>query len=96
MNKDEIVSFLKEHKKEMGVKYGVKKIGLFGSYVRGEVRKDSDIDIAVELNDKHIFRNFFALEEFLKTHLNKKVDLGIESAIKPAVKKQILDEIVYV
>jgi predicted nucleotidyltransferase len=96
MNKDDIVAFLKEHKEEMERKYGVKKIGLFGSYVRGEVREDSDIDIAVELDDKCIFRNFFALEEYLKKNLKKNIDLGIESAIKPAVRKRVLDEIVYV
>jgi uncharacterized protein len=95
MNKDDIVAFLKTHKEEMKKKYGVKKIGLFGSYVRGVARKDSDIDIAVELDDKYIFRNFFALEEYLKRNLNKNIDLGIESAIKPAVKEKILDEIVY-
>ena len=96
MDKNEIVTFLKAHKEEIQKKYGVKKIGLFGSYVRGDAKKDSDIDIAVELNEEHIFRNFFALERYLKENLKTNVDLGIESAIKPYVKKRILKEIIYV
>jgi len=56
MNKDEIIAFLKAHKEEMRQRYGVKKIGLFGSYVRGEAKEDSDVDIAVEMDELHIFR----------------------------------------
>ncbi len=61
MNKNEIIAFLKAHKEEMRQKYGVNKIGLFGSCVRDEAQEDSDIDIAVEMDERHIFRNFFAL-----------------------------------
>lgn len=96
MNKDEIIAFLKAHKEEMRQRYGVKKIGLFGSYVRGEAKEDSDVDIAVEMDELHIFRKFFALEQYLKNHLRKNVDIGIESSIKPIAKKRILEEIVYV
>jgi predicted nucleotidyltransferase len=59
MDKDEIISFLKAHKKEMQEKYSVTRIGLFGSHVRGEATKDSDIDLVVEMQDHQIFRNFF-------------------------------------
>lgn len=96
MNKDEIIDFLNAHKEEMHQKYGVNKIGLFGSYVRGEAKEDSDIDIAVELDKKHIFRNFFALEQYLTDHLQKNVDIVTESAIKPIAKKRIMGEIIYV
>lgn len=96
MNKDEIVNFLSAHKEEMHQKYGVKKIGLFGSYVRGEGKEDSDVDIAVELDTKHIFRNFFALEQYLKDHLQRNVDIVTESAIKPIARERIMAEIIYV
>jgi hypothetical protein len=96
MDKIEILQFLKSHKEEMRQQFGVKRIGLFGSYVRGNAREDSDIDIAVEMENRRIFRNFFALEQFLKDNLQKNVDIGIESAIKPAVKKKIMSEIEYV
>jgi len=96
MNKNEILDFLKAHKEEMYQKYGVKKIGLFGSYVRDDAREYSDVDIAVEMDEYHIFRNFFALEQYLKDHLRKNVDIGIESAIKPIAKNRIMKEIIYV
>jgi len=47
-NKDEIIQILKRHKKELYNKYGIKEIGLFGSFVRGEESAKSDIDILVE------------------------------------------------
>ena len=88
-DKNEIITFLKAHKEEMQKKYGLRKIGVFGSYVRGDAKKDSDIDIAVEMNEEHIFRNFFALEQYLRENLKTNVDLGIESSIKPYVKLKI-------
>jgi predicted nucleotidyltransferase len=45
---EEIKKILKQHKRELKEKYGVKEIGIFGSYVRGEQKKKSDIDILVE------------------------------------------------
>jgi len=96
MDKNEIVLFLKSHKEEFRKKYGVLKIGLFGSYVRGEESEDSDIDIVVEMKDENIFRNFFNLEQYLRDNLHQNVDLGIESAIKPFVKDRLAQEILYV
>lgn len=96
MTREDILDFLKQHKQEMHERFGVIKIGLFGSYVRDEARDDSDIDIAVELSGDRLFRKFFALESYLTNGLNKKVDLGIESALKPLVRERIANEIKYV
>ena len=48
MTVEEIRKILREHKDELRKKYGVLEIGIFGSYVRGEQEKDSDVDILVE------------------------------------------------
>lgn len=96
MNKDEIIVFLKENKPYIEQQFGVVRIGLFGSYVRGDAHEDSDIDIAVEMRDEHIFRNFFSLERYLKDHLKKEIDLGIMETIKPLVRQRVLKEIIYV
>jgi predicted nucleotidyltransferase len=96
MTKEQILDFLKQHKQEMNDRFGVTKIGLFGSYARGEAREDSDIDIAVELSGDRLFRKFFALESFLKSGLNKEIDLGVESTLKPLVREQVFKEIIYV
>ncbi|MEA2099062.1 MAG: nucleotidyltransferase family protein [Campylobacterota bacterium] len=92
-----ILEFLSQHKEEFLKKYGVTKIGLFGSYARGDFTKDSDIDIAIEmLNDKKSLSTFFALKRELEEIFNLKVDLGIESSLKPIAKERIFKEIVYV
>lgn len=95
VNKEEIIHFLRIHKEEMRLKFGVIRIGLFGSYVRESEKETSDIDIVVEMDERHIFRNFFALEQYLKDHLGKNVDIGIESAIKPIARERIMKEIIY-
>jgi hypothetical protein len=95
MTKVDILDFLSSHKEELAHKYGVTKIGLFGSYARDEQREDSDIDIAVEIESTNKFRSFFNLKYFLEENLHKKIDLGIEGALKPIAKKYIEREILY-
>lgn len=55
MNKENIISFISTHKAEFEQEFGIKKIGLFGSYARGEVHEGSDIDIVVELEKLDLF-----------------------------------------
>ncbi len=96
MTKNDIIDFIKAHKKELQEQLGVTKIGLFGSYARGDAREDSDVDIAVELSDENRADNYFKLLHFLEDHLKIQIDLGIESSIKPAVKENVQKEIIYV
>ncbi len=97
MTKDFILNFLSQHKDEFLERYGVTKIGLFGSYVRGDFKEESDVDIAIEiLNEKKNLNTFFSLKRELETAFNLKVDLGIESSLKPMAKERILKEIIYV
>ncbi len=97
MTKTFILDFLSQHKEEFLDKYGVTKMGLFGSYARNDNTNDSDIDIAIEiLNEKKSLNNFFSLRRELEKAFKLKVDLGIESSLKPIAKEKILKEIVYV
>ena len=97
MTKAEILSYLQTHKGELAQKYGVVKIGLFGSYARDEQNDSSDIDIAIELEkSKKSLSVFFALKREIEQSLGKSVDIGIESALKPIVKEYVLKEIIYV
>ena len=95
MNKTVILDFLRSHKDEMHDKFGLIKIGLFGSYARGEQREDSDIDLAVEIESSNKFRSFFGLKAYLEDGLQKRIDLGIESSLKPIAHEYIEKEIVY-
>ena len=96
ITKETILEYLSSNKSELREKYGVIKIGLFGSYARGEERDDSDIDLAIEIEkDKKNISNFFGLKREMERVFAKKVDLGIESSLKPIAKKYILKEILY-
>lgn len=94
MTRDEILTFLKENKTLLETKYQVKKIGLFGSYVKNQQRKDSDIDLIVEMPSS--FDAYYDLKEFLEMSLKKPIDLGIEGSIRKLIRSEIKDEIIYV
>ena len=97
MTKDSILDYLKSHKIEFNKKYGVSKIGLFGSYARNEANNESDIDIAIEIDkEKKNIHTFLALKREMECVFNKKVDLGIESSLKPIAREQVKKEIIYV
>ncbi|MBU1092781.1 nucleotidyltransferase family protein [Patescibacteria group bacterium] len=76
--------------------YGVKKIGIFGSFVNGKPRKDSDIDVLVEFSQPVDFFDFLDLEDYLSKILKRKVDLATKNALKPIIKKRILKQVIYV
>lgn len=72
--------------------YGVKRAGIFGSFVRGEARKNSDIDILVEIKKDISLLDFIGLKLEIEEALNRKVDLVEYSTIKPLIKERILKE----
>lgn len=82
---------------KLNTEFEVSEIGLFGSYVRGEARDDSDLDILISLKPEHHIgiMKFNSLKEFLSDLLNIKVDLVLKDSIKPALKKYILNEVIY-
>lgn len=94
---DEMRKILKKHEKELKEKYGIKEIGIFGSYLRGEAKEGSDVDILVEFKpDVGIsLLDFVELENYLSDLLGVKVDLVERSALKTRIGKQILSEVVY-
>lgn len=73
-------------------KYRVKKIGLFGSYLRDEASKGSDIDLLVDFEEK-TFDNFIELAFALEKVFNRKVDLLTEEGISPYILPYIKNEI---
>ena len=77
-------------------KFKVKEIGIFGSYVRGEAKETSDVDILVEFDETPSLFEFIELETYLSELLGVKVDLVMKRALKPHIKQHILREVVYV
>lgn len=93
---DKIRSIITAHMDVLRSRYRVKEIGVFGSYVRGEQKKKSDIDILVEYSETPVFFEFLDLEEYLEGILGIKVDLVTKSALKPYIGKCILEGTVYI
>ena len=95
----DIETIIQKHKKELEEKYGLKEIGIFGSYVRGEQLQDSDIDILVKIEmEEKVTKavKFIRLENHLSQILGTKVDLVTKKALKPYIGRRILQEVQYV
>ncbi len=106
MDKKYILQKLSEIDKN---EFGIKKIGLFGSFSRDEQTEDSDIDVFVELKfEKGLYRNYCNLQDYLEKIFGRKVDLLTSGHMeykyhspnvieyKEKVKKEILESIIYV
>ena len=87
---DRIKEIPKKHEKELKEKYEIKDIGIFGSYLRGEAKEESDLDILVEFEKPIGFFKFLELEEYLSNLIGIKVDLVSKKALKPHIGKYIL------
>ena len=77
-------------------KYKVKTLGVFGSYIRGEQKKKSDVDILVEFEKPIDLLDFVGMGLELSEILGKKVDLVPKNALKPRIGKRILEEVKYI
>ncbi|NPA49347.1 MAG: nucleotidyltransferase family protein [Thermodesulfobacteria bacterium] len=89
---DEIRKILKQQKDFLKEKYKVKNIAIFGSYVRGEQKKTSDIDILVDFYETPDFLTFLEFERFLEELLGIKVDLVRKPALRKEIRERVLQE----
>jgi len=96
--RDQILSFLTQNKIMFREKFHITKIGLFGSYARGEQNKDSDIDLIVEFeeNTQNLYDLKIKLKDFFLCNLGIEIDICREKYIKPRFKKIILKDTIYV
>jgi hypothetical protein len=93
---EELKRILRDHKYELKDKYGVKEIGVFGSYIRKQEKKTSDVDILVEFQKTVDLLTFVHLKNHLSDLLKVNVDLIMRKALKPNIGKRILREVVYI
>lgn len=89
---EEIITRLRENMPTLGEKYSVKSLEVFGSYVKNQQKKRSDIDILVEFHKIPDLFSFMELEECLTELLGIKVDLIMKDSLKPRIKDRILRE----
>ncbi len=84
--KKKIIPILKKHK--------VTRAGIFGSYARGEQKKESDVDILIEINDSVGLTGLIELKLNLEKQVKRKVDIVEYSTIRRELREFILgDEI---
>ena len=75
-------------------RYSVETLELFGSYVRAEQKKDSDLDILVTFKEDPSLLTYIAIENYLSDLLGVKVDLVMKDSLKPKIGEQILSEVI--
>jgi len=99
MDKDEIIRLMRENYNFLTTEYGVSRIGIFGSLVKGTMTEDSDVDIVVEFKRPIGFK-FIRLVEYLESLFGKKVDVitkaGIENIRVKEVARNIERDLIYV
>ena len=99
LTQEDLLAILRTHFSQLAADYGVTRIGVFGSFAKGDFSADSDIDLVIEL-DTPIGLRFVELVEDLETLLGRKVDVltpaGIDGIRVKRVAKDITDNIIYV
>jgi hypothetical protein len=92
---DQILSILRLHLPDLRERHGVASLGIFGSYVRGQQHRRSDVDVLVEFKRAPTLFQLVDLQNQLSDLVGAKVDLVLKRTLKPAIGKRILAEVVY-
>jgi predicted nucleotidyltransferase len=95
--KEYILRAIKSNKKDI-LRFGIKEIGLFGSYIRDEQSENSDIDILIDFEpDKENFDNYMAVYDIIeKLFKNQRVEIVTKNGLSPYIGPRILNEVKYV
>ena len=93
----ELIEYLENHKGLLRERFGVTRVGIFGSFAAKAQTISSDIDMVVEFEkDRKNIHSFLGLKRFLENELSREVDLGFEHSLKPIVRENVKDRIIYV
>ena len=93
---DRVKKVVSEEKDILTKKYNVTRIGVFGSVVRGEENKKSDIDLLVEFSEPVSLFDLMDVEFYLEDKLGKDVDLVPKDSLRKHIGKYILEEVQYI
>lgn len=93
--KQDVLAIIEKNQAQIRA-FGVRKLGLFGSYVREQQSAESDVDLLVEFEQrKKTFDNFMHLSFFLEKLLQRRVELVTQEALSPYIGPRIIEEIEY-
>jgi uncharacterized protein len=90
---DEVLRILRVHLPELRERYGIRTLGVFGSYVRGEQTPRSDLDLLVEFDQAPTLPEFIDLEHYLRGLIGFRVDLVTRRVLKGEIGRRILREV---
>lgn len=91
---DRLIAVLRRHMPELEEEFKVRLLGVFGSYVRGEQREGSDLDVLVEFRETPTLLDLVGLQHRLGDLLGVEVDLVPRDSLKPRIGERILEEVV--
>ncbi|MEC4807017.1 MAG: nucleotidyltransferase family protein [Jaaginema sp. PMC 1079.18] len=95
MDRNKAVEILKQHREKFK-QFGVKTLAIFGSVARDEAHEESDIDILIDFEDSLTFDRYMDVKFYIEDTLNISVDLVTWKMLKPQIKSQVEQELVYV
>jgi len=93
---EKVLEILRQQIPMLAERYSVDTLEVFGSYVRSDQKKDSDLDILVMFKEVPSLLTFIAMENYLSDLLGVKVDLVMKDSLKPNIGQQILRETIQV
>jgi predicted nucleotidyltransferase len=94
--KDDVLRVLREHQDDLRT-LGVRRLGVFGSFVRGEQRPTSDVDLLVEFEPgRKTFDRFMQLSFFLEDVLQRRVEVVTIESLSPYIGPHIMREVEFV
>ena len=96
MKRDDILTRLRERRREISDRFAVEHLGLFGSAARDELRDDSDVDVLVSFRGRATFDGYMGLKFYLEDLFGRKVDLVTEKGLKPRARPHVEKDLIRV
>lgn len=95
--RDEVLSILKRESHDLKERFGVIKVGLFGSVVRNEAGDSSDLDLLIELDPESVtYKKYLDLEAYLQSLFPRKIEIVTTEGVSPYILPYISREVVWV
>ncbi|WP_418697175.1 nucleotidyltransferase family protein [Bacteroides sp.] len=96
MDTSDVIDILRKFKANFAEKYGIKTLGLFGSFARKQQKETSDVDVVVTLQESDFF-TIVAIQEELEKLTNSKVDVvNFRDSLRESFKKNILRDAIFI
>jgi len=93
--REDILNIIRKHFKYLRKEYHVGRVGVFGSFARGDITPTSDVDVLISFTSP-IGWEIVDVKDFLEEKIGRKVDVVCAGGLKPKVKKNIMEDIIFV